>query len=85
MSIYVPNAVSVGFINIALMGLVCARYSKNPVNQARWFWLFFAIGITTTFYGFVIPRCGHRASDIWFLQLHSNRDAPLLTSGYIGL
>jgi len=52
--------VSVGFINIALMGLVCARYSKNPVNQARWFWLFFAIGITTTFYGFVIPRCGLR-------------------------
>ena len=50
------RAVSVGFINIALMGLVCARYSKNPVNQARWFWLFFGIGITTTFYGFVMPR-----------------------------
>lgn len=50
-------AVSLGYIPVYLSARACGRFTKNPVNVARWFLVITSIGIVATFYAFAMPRC----------------------------
>ena len=51
----VPIAVPMLFLNSAVLGVACARYSNNMINGFRWFATFFVVALAVLFYEIALP------------------------------